>query len=401
MTTANLNLLNTGIAAIERLAGTVGLAELESDALLQFIGSELVLRGSMVTLLAIGLILLLTKNNAAERSLLWLMLIIALALMPGFALLMPHWSLALTLPDASIPTSSGNWLQSFLGLFGSERGGALTPLLQSVLLALYSLVAIAALSYLITAMISLLAITRRSTLANESEHRNALLMLDKLSSRGGIESHVTLLFSPEVQSPLTWGIWRHFIILPASASAWQQDLLAQALSHELAHIQRMDWASHMLSRLVLCLYWFNPVNWWLHHTFIEESEKACDQMVIDDTGCAITYAENLLWFADSMRSNNRELANALLKSRSALYRRVQYILADQHYYSTNGRTGLCASIIFSILLVAPASAVDIKFVEKHVRPPPSPQLYQVSYYPRGTPQHTQLLGQFGNRYSAR
>jgi len=198
-----------------------------------------------------------------------------------------------------------------------------------------------------------------------------------------------------VEVPTVIGWLKPIILLPASAlTGLSSEQLDAILAHELAHIQRMDWASHMLSRLVLCLYWFNPVNWWLHNKFVEDSEKACDQIVIDDTGCAVTYAENLLWFARSMRRAGQTLATPLLKSRSILYRRVHYILSSQHYYSTNGRTSLLASIIFSVVLVAPASAVEIRFIEKQALPPPPPQLYQVSYYPRGTPQYNQLIGQF-------
>lgn len=366
----------------------------ENSALLQFIVSELALRGSAIALFSITLILLLAKNNATERSLLWLMLIIALALMPGFSLWMPDVSVALSVIQEPAAQNSLTWYESMAGLISSGSVASWSPSLQTLLFTIYSLLACSALASLLVGILALAAITRRSSQANDCEHPVALALMEELHSRSGMRSEVQLLFSNEVQSPLTWGIWQHRIILPAAAKTWRAELLAQCLSHELAHIQRMDWVSHMLSRLVLCLYWFNPINWWLHNRFVEESEKACDQIVIDDTGCAVTYAENLLWFARSMRRDRGTLASALLKSRSTLYRRVQYILANQHYYSTNGRSSLLASIVFSVVLVAPASAVELKFIEKRALPPPPPQLYQVSYYPRGTPQHTQLLGQF-------
>lgn len=379
MATMNLNLFSLSTENVE---------------FLQFIVSELAFRGSLIALLSTALILLLSKNNASERSLLWLMLIIALALLPGFALWIPDLSVALTVMQPSNAANSPGWYGSMTSLISTGIVGTWSPTLQTVLFTLYSLVACSALAYLITGTLALTAISRRSIRADSHIHPIALAVMEQLHSRNGMRSDVQLLFSDEVHSPLTWGIWRHRIILPSTARAWRKDLLAQCLSHELAHIQRMDWMSHMLSRLVLCLYWFNPIAWWLHSRFLEDSEKACDQIVIDDTGCAVTYAENLLWFARSMKRNNQSLANALLKSRSTLYRRVQYILASQHYYSTNGRTSLLVSIIFSVVLVAPASALEIRFIEESISPPPAPQLYQVSYFPRGTPQHTQLLGQF-------
>jgi len=389
MSTMNLNLLETGITQLVRT---------DSESMLQFIVSELAFRGLLITLLSIAAILVFARKNASERSLLWLMLILALALMPGFALWLPEMSVALAVNEEFRGLGSSNLIQSLASL-----PAAWSPTLQSWMLSLYASITFGAILYLVVGMISLQTLTRRSIEANQSEHAALLALLQGLHERSGMNNEVRLLFSDNIQSPLTWGLFRHIILLPTDASHWPKDMQAQCLSHELAHIQRMDWASHMLSRLVLCIYWFNPVNWWLHNQFVEDSEMACDQTVIDDTGCAITYAENLLWIAHSMRKQlagrdrDSNVATALLKSRSALYRRVRYILAQQYYYSTNGRTGLLASIVFSVLLVAPASAVQIEFIEEQIRPPPDPQPFQVLYYPRGTPQYSVLMGQFGQR----
>ena len=387
MTGLNLNLFDPSVT---------------SSALLQFIASEIAVRGSVLTLLAITLILLVTRSNAGARSLLWLMLIFALALMPLLSTWLPNLPFAISVTTSAANETAHSWSHMAISVLNGKLIDSWSGNIQSLVLSIYLGIACAGIGYLLLGLASLVGITRRSSGADAAEHTAQLKLLEKLRSHNGMDSRISLSFSAETQSPMTWGIWQHHIILPTQAQQWHDDLLAQCLSHELAHIQRMDWASHILSRLVLCLYWFNPLNWWLHQRFLEDSEKACDQSVIEDTGCAITYAENLLWFAQSLSRNSLPqhqrqtcLANGLIKSRSTLYRRVEYILSSHQHYSSNGRTGLSACIVFSALLVAPASALEIRFVEEQIRPPPDPHVFRVSYYPRGTPQHSQLLGQFG------
>ena len=118
----------------------------ENAAFLQFIVSELALRGSTIALFSILLILLLAKNNASERSLLWLMLIIALALMPGFALWIPEMSVALTVAQHSTDQNSMSWYGSMASFISSGSASAWSPTLQTLLFATYSFVACSALA---------------------------------------------------------------------------------------------------------------------------------------------------------------------------------------------------------------------------------------------------------------
>lgn len=359
----------------------------DSSSLVQLLFNEGVVRGSLLILFCALLIMLFAGRSAANRSILWLMLICALALMPVFSTQLPALPVALNVDSQPGHLLASLWWQSQPLLAGqAPHWSWLLPLLAGLYLSVLS----AGLLYLLAGTACLLQITRRARALDDPA---ILAMVDSLCSSNGIHCRVTLFYSDQVQSPLTWGLFRHRILLPSAASGWRQDLLAQALSHELAHIQRMDWVSHMLSRLVLCAYWFNPLAWWLHRRFVEESEMACDEAVIDDTGCAVTYAENLLWFANSLGTRQSCVASQLLRSRSALYRRVAYILHGSSYRSVNGRSGLVAGLLFAIVLVAPVSALRVNFVETEIRKPET-FLIPVSYFPRGTPDHERLLSQF-------
>lgn len=348
--------------------------------LTQFLLQELLLRSNLLIIASILLITLFSRNSASVRSVLWLMLIAALALLPLFSLILPNLALVISTDNQLVSLIRGDLLLAD----GLSANGWL--------MLVYSMAALGGLIYLLTGIWQMHRISARASAVQEPR----LLSLESsLRQTNGIECQVELLFSREVNSPLTWGIFQHRILLPENARQWPREMLAQCLSHELAHIQRMDWASHILSRLVLCLHWFNPLVWWLHHKFVEESEKACDEAVIDDTGCPVTYAENLLWFANTLSRNRACVGTHLFRSRSVLYRRIAYILGESRYRSVNGRSSLVAGLVFSMLLLAPLSALELNLVE-----PEQPahaieaQVFQVSYYPRGSVDHARLMGQF-------
>ncbi|NQX89731.1 MAG: hypothetical protein HRT77_13825 [Halioglobus sp.] len=65
-------------------------------------------------------------------------------------------------------------------------------------------------------------------------------------------------YSDEIRSPLTWGSLRSQILVPGDARAWHVEELLMALQHELAHVQRMDWAGHLLARCVHAVHWPLP-----------------------------------------------------------------------------------------------------------------------------------------------
>src|SRR5437588_800762 len=74
----------------------------------------------------------------------------------------------------------------------------------------------------------------------------------------GIEEPV-LLLETEHAMPMTAGILRPAVFIPAEASGWSPDRLRVVLQHECAHILRGDAATQLLARAALCLQWFNPL----------------------------------------------------------------------------------------------------------------------------------------------
>jgi hypothetical protein len=109
-----------------------------------------------------------------------------------------------------------------------------------------------------------------------------------------------LLHSSALHGPITWGVIRPIIVLPARASAWTTPQRAAALAHERAHVRRYDWAVHMVVWLVCALFWFNPLVWLARRKLALEAEHAADDAALAEGAQPVEYASLLL----SLHSNN-------------------------------------------------------------------------------------------------
>lgn len=89
-----------------------------------------------------------------------------------------------------------------------------------------------------------------------------------------------LLYHPRVRGPVTWGLLRPVVLFPAAAATWPAEKRAAALAHERAHIQRKDWAIHVVVWAICALFWFNPMLWLARRRLSIEAEHAADDAVL-------------------------------------------------------------------------------------------------------------------------
>ncbi|MES1167216.1 MAG: TonB family protein, partial [Pseudomonadota bacterium] len=95
--------------------------------------------------------------------------------------------------------------------------------------------------------------------------------------------------------PGTLGAFSPVLILPAGL----EDSLSPAeldsvLIHELVHIRRRDNLWSAGQALLTSLFWFHPVVWLLSHRIGLETEKSCDEQVVDITGDPETYVGGIV-----------------------------------------------------------------------------------------------------------
>ena len=129
--------------------------------------------------------------------------------------------------------------------------------------------------------------------------------------------------------PLTWGVLRPVVVLPAACVTWPRERLTAALRHELAHVARLDCLTRRLAQIVCALYWPNPLVWLAARRLRTEQEQACDDLVLRAGMGASEYAEQLCVAARALTLGRSTPHNAVaMASPSTLRRRVVAILDE-------------------------------------------------------------------------
>lgn len=92
------------------------------------------------------------------------------------------------------------------------------------------------------------------------------------------------------------GIFSPKIYLPADITAKEKEYI---LLHEQTHIRRFDHVIKIISFLVLCVHWFNPLVWIAFFLSAKDMEMSCDEAVIKKLGNDVKkdYSNSLLSLA--------------------------------------------------------------------------------------------------------
>ena len=121
-------------------------------------------------------------------------------------------------------------------------------------------------------------------------------LLRSSRATGQMTERIEIRESDRVPAPVTLGIVRPAIVLPADWSQWDGAKLDAVLAHERSHIRRHDPAVQLLSALHRALLWHNPLSWFLHSRIVRVAEEASDDAALAVTRDRALYAEVLLGF---------------------------------------------------------------------------------------------------------
>ena len=109
--------------------------------------------------------------------------------------------------------------------------------------------------------------------------------LSRLAARFGIDRKMQLRIVDTVSSPITAGLWRPIVLLPAALVAGMPpDLLEALLAHEMAHIKRHDYLINLLQNVIETLLFYHPAVWWISHRIRIERELIADDFAARQLG---------------------------------------------------------------------------------------------------------------------
>ena len=149
--------------------------------------------------------------------------------------------------------------------------------------------------------------------------------VERWLAEAGLRRPLAVRQSPLAASPLTYGIFRPVILLPAGMGRGDESALRYVLTHELVHIRRFDAAAKLFFAAAVCVHWFNPLAWVLYVLANRDMELSCDARVVDLLGAGerAAYALTLL---DMEETRSRGLSLYSHFSKLAIEERIEAIM---------------------------------------------------------------------------
>src|SRR5262249_12480173 len=117
---------------------------------------------------------------------------------------------------------------------------------------------------------------------------------------------VKLLWSADIDSPVTAGAWRQVVILPDTLlTETSGHVLTAAIGHEMAHSARRDFALTLVYEALYAPISFHPAAWILSRGVERTREIACDELVTRKLIDPGAYAQAIVGIAATMTALRR------------------------------------------------------------------------------------------------
>lgn len=183
-------------------------------------------------------------------------------------------------------------------------------------------------------------------------------LFDRLRAELGVRRRVRLLSASWPAMPMTWGVRHPVVLLPADAESWPEQRRRDVLLHELAHVERRDCLTQLLAVGTCALYWFHPLVWLAAARMRVERERACDDRVLAAGARPSEYAEHLLEIARTLRAGAATAMASLAMARpSHLATRLLDVLEPTRRRDALTRRLVWSASAVAALVVLPLAAV--------------------------------------------
>ena len=333
---------------------------------------QVAIKASVVFTLAWIAALMMRRQSAAARHLVWTLGISAALLLPVLAAATPAWDISLpgntvviTVPGpAAMPLTSG---------FEGAANGWPAPVPQahaptapargwnvaipSLLIAFWLCGAVIGLIKLAVGFLRVRAIASGAEVVDAGEWRQEAA---DAASRFELRTRVALRKTTRTVVPLVCGVRRPTILLPFSADDWSAERRRVVLLHESAHVKRHDCATLALARLAVALHWFNPLAYVALKELRAEQERAADDLVLTAGTDASAYADHLLEIARAFRASDPTGATALAMARpSDIEGRLLAILEPSRSRQPLSRTVRAWAAVAVALPLMPLAALHV------------------------------------------
>jgi bla regulator protein BlaR1 len=328
---------------------------------------EIAVKSLLIAGLALGLLALLKRRSAAERSWVAHIGLLALLIVAFAPLVLPTWNVEAPAllgqtPPPVAPVQSRAPVSTVVVAPVALRGApvakvasraSISPVAAAT--AVYALPAAILLFITFLALARLIALRARADVLVDGHWLSALARSQR---RMGFKHGTALLTSNELSSPISWGLMRPVILLNTRAVEASSEAEA-IIAHELAHVARMDWAKLLLARIATALFWFNPLVWLLAREAHQLREEAADDSVLAADIGDTDYAQLLVGVARHECPGLLLGAHGVAPSKSSLARRVARVLDGASVRSPVARSFAVGVLAGAVLIAAPLAALTL------------------------------------------
>lgn len=324
---------------------------------------EIAAKSLLVAGLTLGILMLMKKRSAAERSWVAHIGLLALVVMAFAPMVLPTWSVEApalfgSAPAVEASVSPADVTPAVMSAAVPARAPkaiAESPTISiaTAASAIYALPAAILLLITALALARLIALRARADVLVDGHWLSALARAQR---RMGFKHGTALLTSNDLASPISWGLMRPVILLNSRAveAAGEAEAI---IAHELAHVARMDWVKLLLARLATALFWFNPLVWILAREAHQLREEAADDAVLGADIADTDYAQLLVGVARHECPGLLLGAHGVAPSKSSLARRVARVLDGTSVRGPGARGFALGVFVGAIVVAAPLAAL--------------------------------------------
>jgi TonB family protein len=304
------------------------------------------------------------RRSAAFRHSIWAAAILGALALPLLALIIPSWHSA-TLGNAAAALEPRH-TTIMHGSGEAAPAMVINAILASPVSGKWSLWVllvwcVGVFAFLIRIALGFAGLRRLFSQSKSLVQGDLQLAAGEISKQLGIRKSVRFRQASQATAmPVTWGAIEPTILLPASASHWPDVRKRSVLMHEMAHVARLDWLFQVFAEFLKAIYWFHPFSWIAATQLKRESERSCDDFVLNSGIQAPEYAKQLIELASSLNSPGPSWSSALAVARHTnLERRFMAMLQpsmDRRSLSRGMRIFLA---LIAVLVLVPLAAVRL------------------------------------------
>ncbi|MGA3096634.1 MAG: M56 family metallopeptidase [Bryobacteraceae bacterium] len=159
-----------------------------------------------------------------------------------------------------------------------------------------------------------------------------------------------LRVSPEVSSPVMFGLRKPVVLLPAGFPLLDARLQDAILAHECLHVRRRDWLFSVAEELVRAVFWFHPAIWWLLGEIQLAREQAVDRAAVEMTQQREEYVDALLAIAGAGPQMDLAPAPLFLRKWHLKYRVISLVEKEVRM----SKTVLASALAVGVCILAAA-----------------------------------------------